>query len=34
MASLGAIQMVDVELPTSDGRVLVLPRHTEPETQQ
>jgi len=34
LASLGAIQMVDVELPTTDGRVLVLPRHTEPETEQ
>jgi transposase len=34
LASLGAIQMVDVELPTSDGRVLVLPRHTEPEAEQ
>jgi transposase len=34
LASLGAIQMVDVELPTSDGRVLVLPRYTEPEAEQ
>jgi len=34
MASLGAIQMVDVEIPTTDGRVLVLPRHTEPEPEQ
>jgi hypothetical protein len=34
LASLEAIQMVDVELPTSDGRVLVLPRHTEPEPEQ
>ncbi len=28
---LGAIQMIDVELPTTDGRTIVLPRHTEPE---
>jgi hypothetical protein len=34
LASLGTIQMVDVELPTTDGRVLVLPRHTEPESEQ
>jgi len=34
LASLSAIQMVDVELPTTDGRVLVLPRYTEPEAEQ
>jgi transposase len=34
LASLAAIQMVDVEFPTTDGRVLVLPRHTEPEAEQ
>ena len=34
LASLGAIQMVDVEIPTTDGRVLVLPRYTEPEAEQ
>jgi len=28
---LGAIQMIDVELPTTDGRTIVLSRHTEPE---
>jgi len=28
---LGAIQMIDVELPTTDGRIIVLSRHTEPE---
>ena len=28
---LGAIQMIDVELPTADGRIVVLSRHTEPE---
>jgi hypothetical protein len=34
LASLAAIQMVDVEIPTTDGRVLVLPRYTEPEAPQ
>jgi len=27
-----AIQMVDVHLPTTDGRLLILPRYTQPET--
>jgi len=31
---LAAIQMVDVEIPTTDGRVLVLSRYTEPEPEQ
>ena len=34
LASLSAIQMVDVEIPTTDGRVLLLPRYTEPEAEQ
>jgi len=34
LASLSAIQMVDVEIPTTDGRMLILPRHTEPEAEQ
>jgi transposase len=34
LEQLGAIQMVDVCLPTSDGRWLVMPRHTEPEAEQ
>jgi hypothetical protein len=34
LQSLSAIQMVEVHVPTSDGRVLVMPRHTEPEPQQ
>jgi hypothetical protein len=34
LVSLSAIQMVDVEIPVTDGRVLILPRHTEPEAQQ
>ena len=32
--SLGAIQLVDVHIPITDGRELVMPRYTEPETQQ
>ena len=28
---VAAIQMIDVELPTTDGRTIVLSRHTEPE---
>ena len=34
LASLSAIQMLDVELPTTDGRVPVLPRYSEPEAEQ
>jgi hypothetical protein len=34
LASLAAIQMVDVHIPTTDGRVLILPRHTEPQAEQ
>ena len=34
LQSLSAIQMVEVHLPTTDGRVLVMPRHTEPEPEQ
>jgi hypothetical protein len=34
LASLGAIQMVDVHLPTTDGRVLILPRYTDPQAEQ
>jgi len=26
--------MLDVVIPTTDGRELVLPRHTEPEAEQ
>ena len=32
--TLAAIQMVDVELPTTDGRILTLSRYTEPEPGQ
>lgn len=31
MDKLAAIQLIDVHIPTSDGRLLVLPRHTQPE---
>jgi transposase len=34
LASLSAIQRLEVQVPTSDGRVLVMPRYTEPEAQQ
>jgi len=34
LKSLSAIQMVDVHLPTTDGRELVMPRHTEAESEQ
>ena len=34
LEQLAAIQMVDVCLPTSDGRWLIMPRHTEPEPEQ
>ena len=31
---LGTMQMVDVELPTTDGRHIVLPRYTQPNKNQ
>ena len=34
LQSLSLIQMLEVHVPTSDGRVLVMPRHTEPEPGQ
>ena len=34
LRSLSAIQLVDVHIPTTDGRELVMPRYTEPEAQQ
>ncbi len=34
LEQLASIQMVDVCLPTSDGRWLVMPRHTEPQAEQ
>ena len=32
--NFAAIQMVDVHLPTTDGRTLILSRYTEPEQEQ
>jgi len=34
LEQLSSIKMLDVCLPTSDGRWLIMPRHTEPETEQ
>ena len=34
LQSLSLIQMLEVHIPTTDGRVLVMPRHTEPEAPQ
>src|SRR5260370_541791 len=34
MEKLAGIQMLDVSFPTTDGRQLVLPRHTEPSPEQ
>jgi hypothetical protein len=34
LQSLSAIQMMEVQLPTTDGRILIMPRHTEPEPEQ
>jgi len=33
LEKLGTIQMVDVHLPTTDGRTLILPRYTHPEKE-
>jgi hypothetical protein len=34
LEKLAPIQMVDVRMPTTDGRVLILPRYTQPESDQ
>jgi hypothetical protein len=34
LEKLKAMQMVDVELPTTDGRHIVLPRYTQPNSDQ
>jgi hypothetical protein len=34
LEKLAAIQMLDVWLPTTDGRWLVMPRYTQPEAEQ
>jgi hypothetical protein len=31
---MAAIKMVDVQLPTTDGRTVILSRYTEPEVDQ
>jgi transposase len=31
---LSGIQMIDVKLPTTDGRILLMPRYTQPEPDQ
>jgi hypothetical protein len=33
MEALATIQMIDVHIPTVDGRWLILPRYTQPETE-
>lgn len=30
---MSALQMVDVRAPTTDGQLLILPRHTQPEKE-
>jgi transposase len=34
LEKLAAIQMLDVWLPTTDGRYLIMPRYTQPEPEQ
>ena len=34
LEKLAPMQMVDVRLPTTDGRVLILPRYTQPDADQ
>jgi transposase len=34
LEKLAAIQMLDVSFPTTDGRLLVMPRYTEPDPEQ
>jgi hypothetical protein len=34
LEKLAAIQMLDVWLPTTDGRTLVMSRYTQPDTDQ
>ena len=33
LEKFGAVQMIDVHLPTTDGRHVVLPRYTQPEKE-
>lgn len=34
LEKLSALQRVDLQLPTNDGRYLVLPRYTQPDSDQ
>ncbi len=34
LEKLAGIQMLDICLPTTDGRCLVMPRYTQPEPEQ
>ena len=34
LEKLVPMQMVDVRVPTTDGRVLILPRYTQPDADQ
>ncbi|MBA2703356.1 MAG: hypothetical protein H0U60_05840 [Blastocatellia bacterium] len=34
LEKLAAMQMIDVELPTTDDRIVLLSRYTEPEKDQ
>jgi transposase len=34
LQSLSSIQMLEVRVPTTDGRELIMPRYTEPEAEQ
>ena len=34
LEKLAPMQMVDVRVPTTNGRVLILPRYTQPDTDQ
>ena len=33
LEKLAALQMIDVHIPTADGRCLILPRYTQPEAE-
>ena len=33
LEKFAAVQMIDVEIPTTDGRTITLTRHTEPEPE-
>jgi len=34
LEKMSALQMVDVRVPTTDGRLLILPRYTQPEKER